>query len=100
MATIVLVNPKFDVSFWGMEYAMPLLGKRSIMPVAALPLLAALVPHRHQITIIDENVEPIDFDLLARADIVGVTGMIVQRRRIREIPQDFYHRGRALGVCK
>ena len=85
MATIVLVNPKFDVSFWGLEYAMPLLGKRSVMPTAALPLLAALMPPHHEITIIDENVETIDFDLLARADIVGVTGMIVQRRRIREI---------------
>src|SRR5215211_7088756 len=68
-----------------MEYAMPLLGKRSVMPTAALPLLAALLPPHHEITIIDENVETIDFDLLARADIVGVTGMIVQRRRIREI---------------
>jgi Mg2+ and Co2+ transporter CorA len=56
VATIILVNPKFDVSFWGMEYAMPLLGKRSVMPVAALPLLAALAPERHQFTIIDENV--------------------------------------------
>jgi radical SAM superfamily enzyme YgiQ (UPF0313 family) len=85
VASIILVNPKFDVSFWGMEYAMPLLGKRSVMPTAALPLLAALTPRYHQITIVDENVEPIDFDLLAAADIVGVTGMIVQRRRIREI---------------
>ena len=29
---------------------------------------------RHTITLIDENVEPIDFDRCARADIVGVTG--------------------------
>ena len=85
MASIVLINPKFDVSFWGLEHAMPLLGKKSVMPVAALPLLAALVPDRHQITIIDENVEALDFDKLAGADIIGVTGMIVQRRRIREI---------------
>lgn len=85
MAHIVLINPKFEVSFWGFEYALPLLGKRAAMPVAALPLIAALTPARHRVTIVDENVESIDFDRCNEADIVGVTGMIVQRRRMREI---------------
>ncbi len=50
MADIVLINPRFEVSFWGMEHALPLLGKRANLPVACLPLLAALTPegtHRH-----------------------------------------------------
>jgi hypothetical protein len=34
-----------------------LVGKRANLPVAALPLLAALTPPEHQITLIDENVE-------------------------------------------
>ena len=34
-------------------------------------MLAALTPSEHQITLVDENVEPIDYDRLARADIVG-----------------------------
>src|SRR5262249_21768384 len=66
-------------------HALPLLGKRANMPVAALPLIAALTPSHHTVTIIDENVEAIDFGRCARADIVGVTGMIVQRQRMREI---------------
>ena len=65
MADIVLINPKFEVSFWGMEYALPYLGKQANLPVAALPLLAALTPDGHTITLIDENVEPIDFDRCA-----------------------------------
>jgi radical SAM superfamily enzyme YgiQ (UPF0313 family) len=85
MADIVLINPKFEISFWGFEHALPIIGKRANMPVAALPLLAALTPAGHRITLIDENVEPIDFDRCARADIVGVTGMSVQRHRMREI---------------
>ena len=85
MADIVLINPRFEISFWGLEHALPLLGKRANMPVAALPLIAALTPSRHTVTIIDENVETIDFNRCAKADIVGVTGMIVQRRRMREI---------------
>jgi len=85
MANIVLINPRFEMSFWGMEKTLPFLGKRANIPVAALPLLAALTPDAHHVTIIDENVEPIDFELCARADIVGVTGMIVQRHRMKEI---------------
>jgi radical SAM superfamily enzyme YgiQ (UPF0313 family) len=85
MADIVLINPRFELSFWGLEHALAFIGKRAALPVAALPLLAALTPDTHRVTIIDENVEPIDFERCARADIVGITGMIVQRVRMREI---------------
>ncbi len=85
MAEIVLINPRFELSFWGLEHALPFLGKRAALPVAALPLLAALTPEKFRVTIIDENVEPIDFDRCAKADIVGITGMVVQRLRMREI---------------
>ena len=85
MAEIVLINPRFEPSFWGMEHAMPLFGKKANLPVACLPLLAALTPLGHKVTLLDENVEPLDFERLAKADLVGLTGMIVQRFRMREI---------------
>ena len=85
MADIVLINPRFEVSYWGMEHALPFMGKRANLPVACLPLLAALTPGEHTVTLIDENVEDIDYERCARADIVGVTGMSVQRFRMREI---------------
>ncbi len=93
MAHIVLINPRFEVSFWGMEHALPFMGKRASMPVSALPLLAALVPQKHSVTLIDENVDDIDFDTVASADLVGVTGMSVQRFRMREILTELKHRG-------
>ena len=93
MAEIVLVNPRFEVSYWGLEHALPLLGKRANLPVACLPLLAALTPAEHRVTLVDENVEPIDFELLAQADIVGVTGMSVQRARMHEILGELKQRG-------
>ena len=93
MADIVLINPRFEVSYWGMEHALPFLGKRANLPVACLPLLAALTPAEHTVTLIDENVEPIDFDRCARADIVGVTGMSVQRFRMKEILTELKRRG-------
>ncbi len=93
MAQIAIINPRFEVSYWGLEFALPLFGKRANLPTACLPLLAALTPEPHQVTLIDENVEDIDFDRLQNFDIVGVTGMIVQRFRMREILAELKRRG-------
>ena len=72
---------------------MPLFGKKANLPVACLPLLAALTPRHHRVILLDENVEPIDFDLVSEADLVGLTGMIVQRFRMREILTELKQRG-------
>jgi radical SAM superfamily enzyme YgiQ (UPF0313 family) len=93
MAEIVLISPRFEVSYWGLEHALPLLGKRANMPVACLPLLAALTPPSHAVTLVDENMEEIDFDRCARADIVGLTGMVVQRDRMLQILAELRRRG-------
>ena len=93
MLDIVIINPKFEVSYWGLEHALPLLGKKANLPVACLPLLAALTPPEHRVTLVDENVEEIDYDRLDRADIVGLTGMSVQRERMMEILQELRKRG-------
>jgi radical SAM superfamily enzyme YgiQ (UPF0313 family) len=93
MADIVLINPRFEVSYWGLEHALPLVGKRANLPVACLPLLAALTPAEQTVTLIDENVEALNWERLARADIVGLTGMTVQRQRMREILTELKRRG-------
>ena len=93
MGDIVLINPRFEVSYWGLEHAMPFLGIKAVLPVANLPLLAALTPSRHSVTLVDENVEAIDFERCAQADIVGLTGMNVQRRRMKEILHELKRRG-------
>ena len=62
MAHIIIINPRFDISFWGLEHCMALFGKRANLPVACLALLAALVPKHHEVTLIDENVEELDFE--------------------------------------
>jgi radical SAM superfamily enzyme YgiQ (UPF0313 family) len=86
--SICLINPRFEPSYWGFEYALPLYpgDKRSTMISGALSTLAGLCG-RHQVYLLDENVESIDWEALRRYDIVGVTGMNVQKRRIREILQ-------------
>ncbi len=84
---MAIVNPRFEPSYWGFDYALPLYpgGKKSGMMTGALPALAGLVPAPHRVTLIDENVEEIDFARLGCFDVIGVTGMNVQKRRMKEI---------------
>jgi len=98
MANIVIINPRFDSSFWGMEHCIGLLGKRANLPVACLALLAALVPDHHHVTLIDENVEDIDFDQVGKADLVCLTGMSIQGRRMGEIIEEVKARGVTVAV--
>ena len=69
------------------------MGKKANMPVLALPVLAGLTPPGHEVVLIDENIQEIDFDALERFDIVGLTGMTVQRDRMREILLELRRRG-------
>ncbi len=93
MARICLINPRFPTSFWGLNHGLPLLNKKANMPVLALPVLAGLTPPGHDVVLVDENIEEIDFDALEAFDIVGLTGMTVQRDRMREILVELRARG-------
>jgi radical SAM superfamily enzyme YgiQ (UPF0313 family) len=84
--SICLINPKFEPSYWGFDYALPLYpgDKRCTMITGALPALAALA-EPHDVALIDENIEAIDFAALRQYDVIGLTGMNVQKKRMREI---------------
>jgi radical SAM superfamily enzyme YgiQ (UPF0313 family) len=88
---ILLVTPKNPPSFWTYDEILPLLGKRCIFPNLSTPTVAGLTPPEHEVVLVDENVEEIDFD--AEADLVGVTGYIIHKQRMLEIIEAFRRRG-------
>ncbi|MFN8543072.1 MAG: B12-binding domain-containing radical SAM protein [Candidatus Binatia bacterium] len=93
---IHLVTPRNPPSFWTYDRILPLLGKHCIFPNLSMPTVAGLTPREHDLTICDENVEDIDFDV--DADVVGVTGYIVHKQRMLEIVAEFRRRGRFVVV--
>jgi len=84
--SICLINPRFNPSYWGFEYALPLYpgDKRSTMISGSLSAVLGLCG-KHDVYPLDENVEDIDWESLRKYDIVVVTGMTVQKERIRQI---------------
>jgi radical SAM superfamily enzyme YgiQ (UPF0313 family) len=84
--SICLINPRFEPSYWGFDFALPLYpgDKRSTMISGSLSTVAGLCGV-NQVYLLDENVEEINWDSLRAYDIVGVTGMNVQKERMRQI---------------
>ncbi len=82
-----MINPRFEPAFYNYDFALPMFegDKRHWMASGALPLLAALAPGDVDVELVDENIREIDFEDLRRFDVIGVSGMIVQRQRMFEI---------------
>ncbi|MGH0028423.1 MAG: radical SAM protein [Myxococcota bacterium] len=93
---IHLVTPRNPPSFWTYDGILPTLEKGCIFPNLSMPTVAGLTGGEHEVTLCDENVEEVDFDV--EADVVGVTGYIIHKQRILEIAREFRRRGRFVVV--
>ena len=65
---------------------------RLFLSQASLPLLAALTPSHHEVKIIDERLENIDFD--GKWDLVGITVMTATAYRAYYIADEFRKRNK------
>lgn len=90
---LLLINPRFAETFWSFRWALNrvLPRKRALNPPLGLATLAALCPREWEVTIVDENIEPVP--LQSDADIVGVCGMAIQFPRQRELLSYYRRRG-------
>ena len=82
---LLLINPALPESFWSFRWALEsvLGGKRSLNPPLGLATLAALCPPHWEVTIVDENVEPLPLE--PHADLIGIGGMGVQAPRQKQL---------------
>lgn len=91
---LLLVNPTYGTSFWGLDHAMRLAGcAHSIAPLG-LVTVAALTPPEWDVELADESVAPIDLD--TPCDVVGIGAMNVQAARAFELADEFRRRGRTV----
>ena len=93
---IYFTSPRSPESWWTFDRILPVIGKKFLYPNLAIATVAGLTPREHDVALTDENVEPLDFD--SDADIVAVTGDIVQRGRVLGIVDAFKRRGKFVVV--
>ncbi|MEZ4362841.1 MAG: B12-binding domain-containing radical SAM protein [Kofleriaceae bacterium] len=90
---ILLISPRFPVTYWGMQHALSIVGKRATIPPLGLLTVAALLPRQWALRLVDLNVQPLTEETLAWADAVLLGGMRIQAPSMHEV----IARARALG---
>jgi radical SAM superfamily enzyme YgiQ (UPF0313 family) len=94
----LLVYPRFPPSYWGFQYALELMGRRSAMPPLGLLTVAALFPQHYRLRLVDLNVAELTDEDLDWADLVLTSTMVVQQRSLREVIARCNRRGKPIGV--
>ncbi|MBI1910085.1 MAG: B12-binding domain-containing radical SAM protein [Deltaproteobacteria bacterium] len=91
-----LINPKFPDTFWGFRHVANIGGYRYAMANLALPTVAAMISQDHEVTIVDENIEEIDFE--TDAEVIGLTGFNIQSERMYAIADFFRQKGKLVVI--
>jgi radical SAM superfamily enzyme YgiQ (UPF0313 family) len=90
---ILLVQAESPATYWSYRYSLPYAGKAATLPPLGLVTLAALLPSRWDLRLVDLNIEPLDDEQLRWADAVLVSGMLCMSDSMRQV----LRRARALG---
>ncbi|MFN3649817.1 MAG: B12-binding domain-containing radical SAM protein [Armatimonadota bacterium] len=82
---VLCVFPRYTHSFGTFDHAFPLMRVRAFMPPQGILLIAAYMPREWEVRFVDENISRATEADYRWADVVFISGMHVQRDRIREI---------------
>ena len=100
---VLLINPEFPDSFWSLQESCKLLGRKTLMPPLGLLTLAALLPGDWELRLVDLNARRLRPDDWDWAELVMLSGMIVQREGlldlIREAKAAAQNRGGGRPLC-
>jgi radical SAM superfamily enzyme YgiQ (UPF0313 family) len=81
----LLVYPEFPDTFWSFKHALKFIRKKAGAPPLGLLTIAALLPQEWELKLVDTNAEPLTDAHLRWADLVFLSGMVVQRSSARKI---------------
>ncbi|MBX3744907.1 MAG: DUF4070 domain-containing protein [Verrucomicrobiae bacterium] len=82
---VLLVYPPNPETFWSFQHVLHLVAKRSSYPPLGLLTVAALLPRKWVLRLVDANVRALRDEDILWADYVLISGMIVHRAAVREI---------------
>ncbi|MGB0561617.1 MAG: B12-binding domain-containing radical SAM protein [Spirulinaceae cyanobacterium] len=94
----LLIYPLFPKSFWSFEKAVQLIGRKAFVPPLGLITVAAILPQDWEFRLVDRTVRDIteaDWDW---AELVMISGMIVQKPDMVAQIQEAKRRGKKVAV--
>ena len=76
---ILLVYPKIPETYWSYSYALPFVGKKASMPPLGIITVAAMIPKKYNLRLVDMNVTPLKDADFQWADMVFTSSMMIQK---------------------
>ena len=82
---ILLVYPKYPITYWGFQYALKFVSKKASFPPLGLLSVAALLPDHYEKKLVDMNVSALKDKDILWADYVFISAMVIQKESAKEI---------------
>jgi radical SAM superfamily enzyme YgiQ (UPF0313 family) len=79
---VLLINPEFPLSFWSLRESVAFLGRKTLLPPLGLLTVAALLPQEWEFRLADMNTRALTPADWQWADLVMITGMVIQRQGV------------------
>lgn len=95
---ILLLYPLFPKSFWSAEKNLELMGLKALQPPLGLITVAAILPQTWEFRLVDRNVSEISEADWQWADLVIISGMIVQKPDLLHLIQEGKRRDKLVAV--
>jgi radical SAM superfamily enzyme YgiQ (UPF0313 family) len=95
---VLLLYPLFPKSFWSFDKALELIGRKVSFPPLGMITVAAILPQTWEFRLVDRNVRFETEDDWAWADLVIISGMIVQKPDLLNLIREAKRRGKLVAA--
>lgn len=93
---VLCVNPRFPSTYWSFNHALRLIGKKATLPPLGLITVAALLPPHWEVRLCDMNVRALAPSDIDWAEVVFVSGMLVQSQSLHQVARLCRARGKTV----
>jgi len=95
---VLLLYPLFPKSFWSFDKALELIGRKVSLPPLGMITVAAILPQTWEFRLVDRNIRLETEADWAWADLVIISGMIVQKPDMIHLIREAKRRGKLVAV--
>jgi radical SAM superfamily enzyme YgiQ (UPF0313 family) len=95
---VLLLYPLFPKSFWSFEKTLALVNRKALLPPLGLITVAAILPQEWEYKLVDRNVRGVTEQEWHWAELIILSGMIVQKDDMLALIQEAKRRGKRVAV--
>ena len=95
---VLFIYPQFPKTFWSYEKILELVNRKVLLPPLGLVTVAALLPQQWEMKLVDRNVRDLTEAEWQWAELVVISGMIVQKDDMQQQISEAKRRGLTVAV--